>query len=360
MTGTGVDIALSGRLGSFALDVAFHAPLRGVTVLYGASGCGKTTALRAIAGLTRLRGHVRVGETRWQDEGVFVPVHRRPIGYVFQEASLFPHLDVGGNLRFGMDGNMSQSAPAFGEVVSMLGMEHLVGRKVQYLSGGERQRVAIGRALLSSPHMLLMDEPLSALDEQGRDEIMPFLERLRDSLSLPVFYITHNRDEVERFADTLVCMDKGRVLASGSLEALQANPDLPFARARNAAVNLSARFSHGQDGLAALQVGEQLFYAPLETCPQTGHLRLRIAAGDVSLALQKPQQSSILNVLPGRIVSSSAVSNSEMLVLVALGEGGAGAQILSRISIFSWQALGLQAGMPVYAQIKGVALVAER
>jgi len=360
MTETGVDIALSGRLGNFALDAVFHAPSRGVTVLYGPSGCGKTTVLRAIAGLTRLRGHVRVGEICWQDEGLFVPVHKRPIGYVFQEASLFPHLDVGGNLRFGMGRNTPQSAAAFDEVVAMLGMEHLVGRKVHHLSGGERQRVAIGRALLSNPQMLLMDEPLSALDEQGRDEIMPFLERLRDSLSLPVFYITHNRDEVERFADTLVCMDRGRVQLSGSLAALQTNPDLPFARARNAAVNLSACFSHSQDGLAALQAGKQIFYVPLETLPQTGRLRLRIAAVDVSLALQKPQQSSILNILPGRIVSASAVSNAEMLVLIALGEDGSGARVLSRISTFSWQTLGLQADMPVYAQIKGVALVAER
>jgi len=353
----GIDVALHGKVGNFCVDTAFHTTGQGVTVLYGPSGCGKTTVLRAIAGLNRLSGRVWIADKCWQDDPFFLPVHCRPIGYVFQEANLFAHLNVRANLTYGVDKKITSPALSFSEVADMLDIGHLVDRMPHNLSGGERQRVAIGRALLANPHVLLMDEPLSALDRKARDEIMPFLERLRDTLKLPIIYITHSIDEVERLADTLVLMQEGRVIGAGPLEKLQADPALPLAQTRGAAVNLQAQVSHQDNGLLCLHVGEEKFYVPSDEIKPARHMRIRIAAGDVSLAIEKPGNSSILNTLPGRILSSTAVGQHEMLVLVALGRNSKGVHILSRISSYSWARLGLAEGMPVYAQVKGVALI---
>ena len=213
-----------GTIGKFALDAGFTAPAKGVTALFGPSGCGKTTVLRCIAGLLRVDGVCEIDGEMWQDEnGAFLPTHKRPLGYVFQEASLFQHLSVRRNLLFGAprkDGGRANEAIAFDEVVELLGVERLLDRSPRNLSGGERQRVAIGRALLSQPKLLLMDEPLSALDRATKNEILPFLERLRDRLNLPVVYITHDIAEVERLADQMVLMEKGRVIGAGALEEL--------------------------------------------------------------------------------------------------------------------------------------------
>jgi len=362
-------VAVKGLLGSFELDVAFTAPLQGVTALFGPSGCGKTTILRAIAGLDRLTALVRIGDDIWQDVHFFLPVHHRPIGYVFQEASLFPHLDVRANLTFGMDKKNLHIHPSFDEVVAILGLEHLIKRAPHHLSGGERQRVAIGRALLSSPKLLLMDEPLSALDQAMREEIMPFLIALRVQLQLPIFYITHDRQEVERLADYLICLEKGRLVAAGALPEIQANPSLPLARAREAAVNLDAVLQDFDEktGLGRFAVKGGDFLSPIASGFKGQKRRLRIGASDVSLVLEKPKGSSILNSLPVRILSVSAVGrreggshegrSHEMLVVLALGVEGAGAHILSRISTHSWHALHLHEGMQLYAQIKGVSLL---
>ena len=203
-----------GTIGKFALDAGFTAPAKGVTALFGPSGCGKTTVLRCIAGLLRINGVCEIDGEVWQDEnGAFLPTHKRPLGYVFQEASLFQHLSVRRNLLFGAprhDRNGTKGGIVFDEVVELLGITRLLDRSPRNLSGGERQRVAIGRALLSQPKLLLMDEPLSALDRATKNEILPFLERLRDHLNLPVVYITHDIAEVERLADQMVLMEKGR------------------------------------------------------------------------------------------------------------------------------------------------------
>ena len=212
MAGAIIKAGFRGSIGSFSLDAAFETPARGVTALFGPSGCGKTTVLRCIAGLNRLRqGFCAIDGEIWQDASSFAPTHRRPIGYVFQEASLFPHLSVRRNLLYGAGGprRAGQSdAIRFDEVVDLLGLGALLDRAPRHLSGGERQRVAIGRALLSRPKLMLMDEPLSALDRQAKDEILPFLERLHASLSLPVIYVAHDMDEIERLADHLVLMDR--------------------------------------------------------------------------------------------------------------------------------------------------------
>ncbi|THD43545.1 MAG: molybdenum ABC transporter ATP-binding protein [Bradyrhizobium sp.] len=358
----GVDARFSGRLGGFALDVALAAPARGVTALYGPSGSGKTTLLRCIAGLNRFRdGWCRVNGEIWQDgERLFLPTHRRPLGYVFQESSLFAHLSVKRNLRFGQAVGARADAPAIAwdEAIELFGLAPLLDRAPRDLSGGERQRVALARALLTQPRLLLMDEPLASLDAAAKEEILPFLEKLRDRLALPMLYVTHDIAEVERLADRLVLMDKGRVLASGPLAALQSDPALPLAGARTAAVTLSGTIEavDGDFGLTSVAVRGASFVASGQSGRIGERRRLRIAAGDVSIAVAKPEPSSILNVLPARIVAMEAATPNELAVILGLGEDGAGERILSRITRRSWERLHLAVGASVYAQIKGVAL----
>jgi molybdate transport system ATP-binding protein len=352
-----------GTIGKFSLDAGFAAPAKGVTALFGPSGCGKTTVLRCVAGLVRLSdGFCAIDGEVWQDrDGTYLPTHRRPLGYVFQEASLFPHLSVRRNLMFGAprrDGGADQVAIAFDEVVELLGVTPLLDRSPRNLSGGERQRVAIGRALLSQPKLLLMDEPLSALDRATKNEILPFLERLRDRLALPVVYITHDLAEVERLADQLVLMEKGRVIGAGPLADLQSDPSLPLALSRDAAVSLDAviQAHDARYNLLTLKVRGGIFYVPASPAKIGERRRLRVIAGDVSLARERPGPSSILNVLPARIVSGKEVDEDERVVVIALGADGAGARLLSRVTRKSWDQLGLGEGMSVHAQVKAVAL----
>jgi molybdate transport system ATP-binding protein len=246
-------------------------------------------------------------------------------------------------------------------VASLLGIGHLHERRPTTLSGGERQRVAIGRALLSQPALLLMDEPLSALDRQTRDEILPFLERLHDTLSLPVIYVSHDMAEVERLADHLVLMREGRVIAAGPLTELQSDPALPLAAARDAAVSLDAvaEAYDAEYGLLILAVKGGFFRTPSAERPAGSHLRLRIAAGDVSLTREKQPQSTILNVLPAKILSTTPRGN-EMIVVLGLGEDGTGARLLARVTRRSWETLGFSEGERVYAQVKSVALARRR
>lgn len=347
-----------GRLGSFALDAVFEVPATGITGLFGPSGCGKSTVLRCLAGLQHLPGSLcDIGGEVWQDEAIFLKPHQRPIGYVFQEASLFQHLAVRANLLYGTPRQRQASAIGFDEVIDLLGLDKLLSRSPRHLSGGERQRVAIGRALLSQPKLLLMDEPLSALDRGTKDEILPFLERLHARLSLPVFYVSHDITEIERLADQLILMQSGRVLAVGALHHLQSDPELPLATARDAAVTFEAKVE-GYDanyGLMVLQIDGGRLLIPASPDTIGARRRVRIAAGDVSLAREAPLQSSILNTLPGWIVSASPVSSSEMLVVLTLGRDG-GARLLSRITRRSWDELRLGDGVEVVAQVKGVAL----
>jgi molybdate transport system ATP-binding protein len=365
--GPTIEAAFKGMLGKFSLDASFTAPAKGVTALFGPSGCGKTTVLRCIAGLQRLAdGLCVVGGDVWQDrDGAFLPTYRRPLGYVFQEASLFPHLSVRRNLLFGAprrDGGVGNSRIAFEEVVELLGIKALLDRSPAKLSGGERQRAAIGRALLSQPKLLLMDEPLSALDRATKEEIMPFLERLRDRLSLPIVYITHAIAEVERLADHIVLMEEGRVIGAGPLDALQSDPALPLAVARDAAVTLDGVIEARDDayGLISLSVRGGSFSVPAAPAAIGDRRRIRVIAGDVSMAREKPGLSSILNVLPARIVSMKPVDSNEIVVLLALGADGAGARLLSRVTRKSWELLGLAEGMSVHAQVKAVALAPGR
>ncbi|MFO1118048.1 MAG: molybdenum ABC transporter ATP-binding protein [Beijerinckiaceae bacterium] len=345
-----------GQLGGFALDAEFSAPAHGVIALFGPSGCGKTSVLRCVAGLQRLDGECIVDGATWQDARNFLPTYRRPLGYVFQEASLFPHLSVRGNLLFGAPRNLP--ARSFDEVVDLLGLAALLDRAPRNLSGGERQRVAIGRALLAQPKLLLMDEPLSALDATTKDEILPFLERLHESLALPILYVTHDMREVERLADRLVLMRDGRVIASGPLSELQSDPALPLAGMRDAAVTLDGVVEgfDPQYGLATLAVRGGTFLAPAREGRIGEHRRLRVVAGDVSLARELPGPSSILNILPARVESLNAAGPNEMLVVLGLGPEGTGERLLARVTRRSADHLDLRPGLNVHAQVKGVAL----
>ena len=355
-----------GTVGKFALDAGFTAPAKGVTALFGPSGCGKTTVLRCIAGLLRVDGVCEIDGEVWQDQnGAFLPTHKRPLGYVFQEASLFQHLSVRRNLLFGAprhDSEATKSGIVFDEVTDLLGITPLLDRSPRNLSGGERQRVAIGRALLSQPKLLLMDEPLSALDRATKNEILPFLERLRDHLNLPVVYITHDIAEVERLADEMVLMEKGRVIGAGPLDELQSNPSLPLAAARDAAVSFEGvvEASDAAYGLVTLKLRGGVLRAPAPTAQVGERRRIRVIASDVSLTREAPGPSSILNNLPARVVSMKPVDSNEVIVVVALGADGVGARLLSRMTRKSWEELGLAEGVSVYAQVKAVALAPGR
>lgn len=236
----------NGTIGSFRLNLEFAVPARGVTALFGPSGCGKTTLLRCIAGLNHLPGaELSLDGEIWQGPGTFLPTHKRPLGYVFQEASLFTHLNVMKNLTYGMRraGIDHRHTRQLGELAELLGIDHLLNRGVQRLSGGERQRVAIARALLMQPRLLLMDEPLSALDQDNKDEIMPYLEQLHCQLEIPVLYVTHDRREVERLADQILLLRDGELLAQGEIGEILTRPDLPFGRARDAVTVLDGGYA---------------------------------------------------------------------------------------------------------------------
>ncbi len=345
-------------LGTFALDVDAEFPANGVTAVFGPSGSGKTTLLRSIAGLHRPHGGfcALAGEI-WQDERSFVPPHLRRIGYVFQEASLFPHLNVRKNLLFGTPRSDTTTARRLDEVLQILELQHLIERSPHNLSGGERQRVAIGRALLSDPKLLLMDEPLSALDDGAKQDILPFIERLCQTLAIPVLYVSHNMAEIERIADTLALMERGKIIAQGPLAQLQANPDLPLFDSAAAAISFDAALSHydAAYGLAQFTVSGGSFVVPAQQPPALPQQRLKVLARDVSLSLSEPVGSSILNVLPARIDTAKPCGLHHITVSLRLGARGEGAVLLARITRRSWDVLALQAGVHVYAQVKSVA-----
>lgn len=355
-----IQVFFADKLGDLQLDVAFDAPSRGVTALYGPSGCGKTTILRCIAGLHRAHaGKCIIGDDVWQSENYFRPVHSRPIGYVFQEASLFPHLRVADNLLFGAPKGLDRRSDEFAKVVSLLGVDRLLDRAPHNLSGGERQRVAIGRALLSQPEILLMDEPLSALDAPTKEEIMPFLEDLCASTNIPVFYVSHDFHEIDRLAHHLVLIDAGKVVASGPFHDLQCDFRLMTAFSTSFAISLDAIVtSYDSDfGIARFAIGSVMLNSPCDHVEIGAVRRLRIYADDVSLTRNTINQTSIDNQIPVRILAYWDYSHAQCLVVLGLGHGDERERILARITKRSWTTLGLDIGQAVFAQIKASALV---
>jgi molybdate transport system ATP-binding protein len=344
----------------FALDVDMRLPARGVTALFGPSGSGKTTLLRCIAGLDRAAGgFLSVEDEVWQDGERFLAIHQRPLGYVFQEASLFPHLSVRGNLEYGYKRIGARARRVQPEqVILLLGLGKLMERNDPFsLSGGERQRVAIGRALLTSPRLLLMDEPLSALDAASRQEILPYLERLHGELEIPVIYVSHALDEVARLADHLVLLEQGRALASGALDEMLVRLDLPTVHLDDAGVVIEAAVAVQDEAYHLTRLdfsGASLWVSRVER-PAGTLIRARVLARDVSIALTAADDSSIVNILAARIVEIRDEGRDR--VVLSLVTGG-GQMLLSRITRRSRDQLGLATGMEVYAQVKSVALIA--
>ncbi|WP_028746521.1 molybdenum ABC transporter ATP-binding protein [Rhizobium mesoamericanum] len=344
------------RLGTFSLDASFTSE-RGITALFGRSGSGKTSMIRIIAGLARPdNGHVIVdGEVMTDtDRRIFVAKHRRRFGYVFQEARLFPHLSVRHNLSYGRwFGKVAGPAESLDRIVALLGIESLLERKPEKLSGGEKQRVAIGRALLSTPRLLLMDEPLAALDDARKAEVMPYLERLRDEMDIPIVYVSHSIAEVARLANQVVVMRDGEVEAIGPAVNVLNHPPASFER-RDAGSFLEGRVESvdTQHRIATIILKSIQLHVPGAGLTPGKAVRVRIPSRDVMLAMRRPEALSALNVLEGTVQDMTQADDCTIDVLVDCG----GDIILSRITSFSAERLGVCIGAPVFAVIKTVAL----
>jgi len=352
-----LEVALQHRMGNFSLDVSFESQGE-LTALFGGSGAGKTTVVNAIAGLLRPNsGRIAVDGRTVLDigRGVFVPPHRRRLGYVFQEGRLFPHLTVKQNLLYGRwFAPRAERTADFGRVAGMLGLETLLERRPLALSGGEKQRVAIGRALLASPRLLLMDEPLASLDDPRKAEILPYVERLRDEAKVPIVYVSHSVAEVARLATTVVLLDDGKVAAIGSVSEVMGRIDLfPLTGAQEAGAVLDAHVAahDAPAGLTRLDSTAGPIRVPLFDGPVGAHLRLRIRARDVILALAPPTGISALNVLAGAVTAVEAGAGP----LATVGIDCSGAPLLARLTRKSVADLGLAPGIRVYAIVKSVA-----
>lgn len=346
----------------FTLDVDLDLPGRGVTALFGPSGSGKTTLLRLIAGLAQApHGYLVMKGQVWQDGARFLPTHKRPLGYVFQEASLFPHLSARGNLEYGMKrAEVCLERAALDHVIDLLGIGALLERRPDQLSGGERQRVAIARALAVKPRLLLMDEPLAALDLKRKQEILPYLDRLHDALDIPVLYVSHAPDEVARLADHIVALDAGRVVAQGPLLETLARVDLPIRLGEDTGVVLQGRVAEHD---AQWHLARVEFPGGSVWLRDGGHalgerVRVRILARDVSLALAHQDGVSILNLLPGVVEEIGQDGHPGLaLARIRVGDGAAASRLIARITHRSAAALRLAPGKPIWAQVKSVALV---
>ncbi|WP_019674491.1 molybdenum ABC transporter ATP-binding protein [Arsukibacterium perlucidum] len=361
----GLTIALNIQRGAFTLQLNNRLPLQGITALFGRSGCGKTSLLRAIAGLDRHPGAtIHFGNTVWQNSGwqqgkTFVPVHQRRIGMVFQESSLLPHLSVKQNLLYGFNRLAKhievQLRPE--QVIQLLELAPLLEQAPEQLSGGQRQRVALGRALLSQPQLLLLDEPLASLDQQSRGEILPFLQRIANTTGIPMLLVSHQLDDVVKLADHLVLMQHGRIHSHGPLQQQLLQPELAAIGAMSL---LHAKSSGSKQHLLQLSIGQQPLQLPAplhaaaddQSQAQTAY-RLRIQARDVALSLSKLSDSSVSNQLQVSITGfSPAPHPAETLVQLSL----AGQPLQALLTTQSVARLGLQIGQQVYAQIKAVAL----
>ncbi|MFG1301612.1 molybdenum ABC transporter ATP-binding protein [Xanthobacter sp. V3C-3] len=344
-----LEVLLKHTFPNFTADVEFTAPTPGVVALFGPSGCGKSTVMSAVAGL------LKADEVRVALDGVVLSdLHPadRGIGVVFQDGRLFPHMTVASNLRYGM--RRAEAGPVdFDQTVELLGIAHLLNRRPKKLSGGERQRVAIGRALLRQPRLLLMDEPLSALDAARKGEILPFLQRLHDEMHIPILLVTHSIEEVARLADTLVLMEKGKVAANGPVGEVLARADLPFATGSQAgAVIASTVAAHdAARGLTRLDAGGVTIWVPLlEAAPGT-RLRVRVPANEVALATDAPLHISSNNIIPGRVRAVRATPDGKM----AMAEVTAGdALFLSQLTPDAVQQLAIAPERPVLAVFKSI------
>ena len=354
-----LSVSLHHRFGAFTLEATFDAP-PGVTALFGRSGSGKSTVVNAVAGLlTPNRGRIFVDGTCLLDTEtrLNLPPHKRRMGYVFQDARLFPHLTVRQNLAYGQWFAPKTNGADLPRIADLLGLGPLLPRRPGTLSGGEKQRVAIGRAILSNPRCLLMDEPLAALDEARKSEILPYLERLRDELALPILYVSHSVAEVARLATTLVLLDAGRVVATGPAAELMADPAMvPVMGLREAGAVISARLvDHEADGLSRLETQGGPIWLPHLHGQPGRNIRLRILAQDVMLATSQPRDISALNVLQATVDDLHLGDGPGALIRLRMGEE----ILLARVTRRSVQGLNLRPGLPVFAVLKAVSVAQE-
>lgn len=346
---------------TFHLRAAVDIPMQGVTAIFGPSGCGKTTFLRCMAGLERSsRGVIRFGDVVWQDEArrIFLPVVKRPIGYVFQEPRLFPHLSVRANLMYGFKRiPRKQRRLSVEGIVEILDLHGLLTRRPHHLSGGEQQRVAIGRALLTSPALLLMDEPLSSLDMTRKNEILPFLQRLNQDLRVPVLYVSHDLNEILQLADHVVVIKEGDVVATGTIQDVFARLDLPGLVEPNvvgAVIETTVAAHEPQFGLTRVEFSGRSLCIPQQALPVGTSLRVQILARDVSLVVGVPaSQSSVLNALEARVIEIRESRSDPYTVKVKLDVG---CPLLAMITRKSLHQLKLHPGQKVQAHVKAVAL----
>jgi len=352
-----LDIRLK-RPGGFTLETAFTAPTSGITALFGRSGAGKTTIIQVVAGVVRPdAGRIAVGDDVFFDaaRGIDVPIEQRRTGYVFQDARLFPHMSVENNLRYGERRTRAAKAIGFGAVVELLGVSHLLTRKPHTLSGGERQRVAIGRALLAQPRLLLMDEPLASLDEARKHEILPYLERLRDEMRLPILYVSHSIDEVLRLSDRVVALRDGKQIAAGPVAKVMSLPEISAVVGRFDLGTLLECVVSRHDATYALSTlafpGGEL-RVPLVDVAVGAQVRARVRSRDVAIALTKPADVSVSNLLHARITAVRLQEGPYADVELAVGPQSLAAMV-TRESV---ERLGLTPGMAVWAMIKSVAV----
>jgi molybdate transport system ATP-binding protein len=355
-----LDLNITKRLGTFTLDVGFTAP-NGVTAVFGRSGAGKTTLINVVAGLSAPdSGHIALNDTPLFDaaQRINLPAHKRRMGYVFQDARLFPHMDVTQNLRFGLrHAPAGSTGPSLDEVADLLGLTDLMKRRPTDLSGGEKQRVALGRALLSRPKMLLMDEPLAALDGQRKDNILPYLERLKSGAAgLPILYVSHALDEIARLADQLVILSKGKIAASGSIFDVLADPTIvPLVGVRQAGAVLQATvMEHGDDGISTLKTNAGTLELPGVAAPVGTLVRLHVLAQDVILSRTRPTELSSVNILPVTVKSIRTGDGPG----AAISLDAAGDQLLARVTARAVQDLDLSQGVTCFAVIKATSIAA--
>jgi molybdate transport system ATP-binding protein len=353
-----IEIDLTATRGAFRLEARFAAPTPGVVALYGASGAGKSTLVNAIAGLAGAQGVIRVDGATWLDSAahIDVPAEARGVGYVFQDTRLFPHLDVAGNLGYGERRAAGRRRVATrDEVVDLLGLGALLGRRVHRLSGGERQRVALGRALLAQPRLLLLDEPLAAVDAARRDEVLPYLVRLRDASRIPMLYVSHHYDEVLRLATHVVLLEDGRTVAAGPPAVLSADPALRrMVGPDGVGTVLETEVAEVDpaSGLAGLPVGTGLLRLSHPGACVGDRMRLHILARDVIVATEVPHALSVRNVLPALLAALVDESAEDVLAMLEIGD----ATLMARITRAAVRELRLAPGMRVWALVKAASL----
>ena len=351
-----IECKIKVQLESFMLDANFSIPDRGITVVFGPSGSGKTTLLRAIAGLEKSdKGFLKIGDSVWQKGEDFLATHKRQIGYVFQDAALFDHLDVKGNLNFVIKRAIGLKEDFIESIHNLLEIKTLLNRKTTQLSGGERQRVAIARALLTNPKILLLDEPLSALDLKRKNEILPYLDSIHNDLEIPILYVTHSQDEMSRLADHLLLIEDGNIVGSGPVNDMLTRFDMPLSHGGEAVSIIEAEVlkRDPEFNLMHLDFLGGQFIVPDNSFPVQTKVRIRVVARDVSLTKSKQVDTSILNIFPAMVQEIVNEGEAQVMVRLQIKE----TILLACITRKSSYKLRLEKGSEVFVQVKSVAIL---